>query len=138
MFQQPLVVSRKDEGDTEAAIQFAHEVDQLRGVVRIEVGGGLISENQSGTMDDGSGDRNALALSAGEQIGPLSGAGRETDAFKRGSGTLAPLAGSHTLHQQRKLDILSGSEDGDEIEGLKDEADFLATESGPAARGQPG
>ena len=42
------------------------------------------------------------------------------------------------LNQQRVFDIFAGGEDGDEVEGLKDEADFFAAESGGLGGAEPG
>src|SRR5215472_728622 len=42
VFQQPLVVGGEDESKAETAIQVAHQVDQLRGVARVKVRGGLV------------------------------------------------------------------------------------------------
>jgi hypothetical protein len=64
MFQQPLVVGRKDEGQAEAAIQIAHQVDQLRGVVSVQVRSGLVGEHQSGAMNNGSRHRDTLAFAS--------------------------------------------------------------------------
>ena len=66
-----------------AAIQVAHQVDQLRGVARVEVGSGLVGEHQRGPMHDGAGDGDALALAAGEQVGPVIGASGEADVVQR-------------------------------------------------------
>jgi hypothetical protein len=69
-----------------AAIEVVHQVDELRGVVRVQVGGGLVGQHQRGPMDDGAGNRYALTLAAGEQVGAMIGAGRETD-LSRASAT---------------------------------------------------
>ena len=58
----------------------------------------------------------------------------EADAFKSGSGPLAALARAHALHQQRIFDILAGREDGNQVEGLKDESDLFAAQRGELRR----
>ena len=126
MFEQALVVCGEDEGETEAAIEIAHEVDELGGVARVEIGGGLVGEDERGAMDDGAGDGDALALAAGEQVGALMGAGGEADAFESGSrrGGGARCVGE-SLNEQRVLDVLGSGEDGNEIEGLEDVSRFF-------------
>jgi hypothetical protein len=126
MFEQTLIVGGEDESEAETAVQIVHQVDELRGVARIQIGGGLIGQHQGGTMDDGAGHRYALTLAAGENVGALIGARREADAFQGGCDPLTAYLGAEALHQQRKLDVLSGSEDGDQVEGLKDEANLFA------------
>ncbi len=82
VLEQTLVVRGEDEGKTEAAIQVAHQVDELCRVVRVEICRRLVGQDQRGTMNDGACDGDPLALAAGEQVGTLMGAGGETDAFK--------------------------------------------------------
>ena len=82
VLEQALVVSGEDEGKTEAAIQVAHQVDELSGVARVEIGGRFVGQDQRGAMNDGAGDGNPLALSAGEQVGTLMGAGGEADVLE--------------------------------------------------------
>jgi hypothetical protein len=66
MFQQSLVVGRKNEGQPKAAIQITHQIDQLRGVVRVQIRSGLVGQHQRGAMNDGSRHRDTLALAARE------------------------------------------------------------------------
>ena len=94
VFEQALVVGGEDEGETEAAVQVAHQVDELRGVAGVEVGGGLVGQHQRGTMNDGAGDGDALTLAAGEQVGPLLCASGEADVFERLGNARAALAGA--------------------------------------------
>jgi hypothetical protein len=42
VFKQPLVMSGENEGEPEAAIQVAHQVNQQRGVMSVEVGSWLV------------------------------------------------------------------------------------------------
>ena len=82
MFEQALIVRGEDEGETEAAIEVAHQVDELGGIARVEIGGGLVGEDERGAMNDGARDGDALAFAAGEQVGALMGAGGEADVFE--------------------------------------------------------
>ena len=135
VFQQALVVGGEDEGEAEAAVEVAHQVDELGGVARVEVGGGLVGEHQGGTMDDGAGDGYALAFAAGEQVGPMAGAGGKADICEGFGNALAALARADALDEQRILDVFAGREDGDQVEGLKDEADLFAAEESEVCEG---
>src|ERR1035441_1132268 len=75
VFEQARIVGGEDEGKAEAAVESVHQVDELGGVVRVEVGGGLVGQHQGGAMHDGAGHGDALTLAAGEQGGALLGAG---------------------------------------------------------------
>ena len=87
VFEQALVVRGEDEGETEAAVEVVHQVDKLRGVVGVEIGGGFVGQHQGGAMDDGAGHGNALALAAGEQVGALIVRARERPTFSSASAT---------------------------------------------------
>src|ERR1035437_9941398 len=71
VLQQPRVMRGKNECETKTAIQVAHQVDELRSVVRVEVGGGLIGQYQRWTMHNGPRYRDPLTFSAREQVGPV-------------------------------------------------------------------
>ena len=61
---KPVIVRREDKGETEPPVEVVHQVDELGGVVGVEIGGGLVGQHQGGTMDDGAGNGDALALAA--------------------------------------------------------------------------
>ena len=73
MFEQTLIVRREDEGEAETAVEVVHQVDELRSVMRIQVGGGLIGQNQGGAMNDGASHGYTLALAAAKQVGAMMG-----------------------------------------------------------------
>ena len=138
MLEQAGIVRGEDEGEAEAAVEIVHEVDELGGIFGVEVGGGLVGEHQGRTMNDGAGYGDALTFAAGEQIGAMAGAGGEADAFKGSGYAGAALGCGDALDQQREFDVFSRGEDGDEVEGLKDESDFDAAEGGEARRAEFG
>ena len=94
VFEQALVVGGEDEGETEAAVQVAHQVDQLSGIARVEIGGGFVGQDKRGAMNDGARDGYTLALSAGKQVGPLMGAGGEADVFESFRNASAAFVGA--------------------------------------------
>jgi hypothetical protein len=132
VLQQSLVVGGENESKTKLAVQIAHQLDQLRSVERVQVRGGFIGQHQRGTMHDGASHRHSLAFTAGEQIGTMIGPVRQADALQGRCNALPAFPHSNGLDQQRELDILSGCENGNEVEGLKDEADLF-----PAQVGKP-
>jgi hypothetical protein len=75
VFEQAGVMRGEDESKAEAAVEAVHEIDELGGVVGVEVGGRLVGQHEGGAMDDGAGDGNALTLSAGEDVRAMIGAG---------------------------------------------------------------
>ena len=113
-----------------------HEINELRGVVSVEVGGGLVGQYQRRPMHDGAGDGDALALAAGEQVGAMVGARREAHAFEGRGHALSAFAASHSLDEERILDVLRGCEYWDQIEGLEDEADPVAAQGGRSHRAE--
>ena len=126
MFEQTLVVGGEDKGETEAAVQIAHQVDELCGIAGVEVGGGLIGEHKRRAMHDGTSDGDALAFSAREQVGPLLRAGGEADVGEGFGDTSTAFAGIEALDEKGILDVFGGREDRNQIEGLEDEADSFA------------
>src|SRR3954451_8355547 len=112
VLQQSLIVGGEDEGETEAAIELAHEVDQLGGVAGVEIGGGLVGQHQRGPMHDGAGHRNPLALAAREQVGTMMGAIAQADTVERFGNAPPAFLGAESLHDQGELDVLSGGENG--------------------------
>ena len=82
VLQQALVVRGEDEGQAEAAIEVAHQVDELRGIVGVEVGSGFVGQHQRWTMHDGARHGYALALAAAEQVRTLVGALGKTRRFR--------------------------------------------------------
>ena len=93
----------------------------------VEIAGGLVGEQDSRRVDQRAGDGDALHLAAGELEGHARGEGLHFDSRRRASGE---AAGCRAGKQQRQLDILDHGERVDELERLKDEADFLAPETG--------
>jgi hypothetical protein len=60
-----VVVRGDDDGGAET-VHLLEELHQTLGLGVVEVAGGFVSKEQAGTVDDGSGDGNALLLAAGQ------------------------------------------------------------------------
>jgi len=97
VFEESLIVGGEDEGEAEAAVEIVHKVNQLSGIAGVQVGGGLVGEDEGGAMDDGAGDGDTLALAAGEQVGTMVGAGGEADAFESGGHAGSAFSGGDAL-----------------------------------------
>jgi hypothetical protein len=78
------VVGDEEHGQREALAQLGEQGENLRLHGNIEGGGGLVGDEQRGTVDDGHGDHDALALASGELMRVVSPA-----ALGRGDGDLA-------------------------------------------------
>ena len=129
-----MIVRRKQKGQAKVAIENAHEIDQIGGVAGIEVGGWLVGDHERRPVDDGARHRDALALAAGQQIGPVLRALAETHFLERFQRSPAAVLRSNALDQQRIFDVLHGREYRDQVEGLKNEADSFAAKPGELRR----
>ena len=101
--------------------------DELTGIA-VEIPGGLVSEQQLWSGDEGAGDRHALLLAARQLARVMRQAMTEADrreGFCRGGKCIGATA---ELEWDR--DILQGRHRGQQVEGLKDDADPSAAEPG--------
>jgi hypothetical protein len=108
-------------------VEEGHDLDAGLGV---EVAGGLVGEDDGGVVDQGAGDGDALALSAGELVGLVVHAGFEVDVAQGLFGALDALGGGGAVVDERQLDVVQSGGAGQQVEGLEDEADFLVADAG--------
>ncbi len=94
----------------------------------VELAGGLVGDEQGGVVGEGAGDGDPLLLAAGEFAGPLGRVVGEADEGQQQLDALLAFAGVRAAQPQRDADVLGGAEDGDEAEGLEDEADVVAAQ----------
>ena len=114
-------------------VQLVEELHDLRRGGRVEVAGGLVGEQDRGLVDQGAGDRHALALAARELVGLVVHAvARAPPSPARAARPLAPLAARHAGVDQRQLDVVQRVGAGQQVEGLEDEADLLVADAPPA------
>src|SRR5262245_52426613 len=78
-------------------------------------------------IDEGSSDGDTLPLSSREFIGPVHHALLEIDGRERFFGHLVPLARANAAINERQLNIVERSRAREQVECLKDEADFLVS-----------
>jgi hypothetical protein len=112
-FRGEALVVRGDEGGTAFAADQVQEFaeDRVRGVL-VEIASGLVGEEDGGLVDDGSGDGDALLLSAGQLrwtvVEPVGKAERAKQLLRTVAGSLRVRA----VDQLRKNDILDRVEVG--------------------------
>lgn len=125
-----VVVGGADDGDAFFAVEGFHELDNFLTGFGVEVSGGFIGEDDAGRVGEGSGDGDALLLSAREFEGFIVEPVAEADALEDVGGFLDGVFAAVATKCHREHDILQGAHDSDEVEGLKNVADAVATHPG--------
>src|SRR6185436_8361290 len=95
---------------------------------RVEVAGRLVGEEDRRVVDQGAGDRHALALAARQLVGIVVHAVAQAYPLEGAAGALPPHAARHAGVDERQLDVLQGIGAGQQVEGLEDEADLLVAD----------
>ena len=120
-----------DEDDGVAlGVEIVEESHDLFAGFGVEVSGGLVGKNDGGVIDEGAGDGDALALSAGELVWLVHHAGAEVDGFKDRLGACGAFGCGGAIVDERQLDVVKGGGAGEEVEGLEDEAYLLVADTG--------
>src|SRR5579864_8500175 len=100
-------------------------------VLRIEIAGRFVGEDDPGIVDQSTRDANALLLATGKLGGQVVGSISESDAGQRLGGFLLV---SHAVKILRQHYVLDRGEEGDQVKLLEDESDlFTAHEIGRAS-----
>src|SRR5690349_16943521 len=94
----------------------------------IKVARRLVSQNDGWRIDQGAGNSDALALTAGKFIRLVIHAVGELDAGQRLLSFFEPFFGRSSVVDERKLDVVERRGTREQIERLKDEADFLVAD----------
>src|SRR5215471_14540957 len=113
------VMRREDEGGSIPLVHLPHQVDDPLASDRIEVRGRLVRKDDLRAADQRAGDRDPLALPAGELVGTVAGVVSKTDLLEErhhpGPALVSPEL---PLEEQRKLHVLEDAEDADQVEAL--------------------
>ncbi len=118
-------------------VQLLHQVDDVLAGHRVEVGGGLVGEHELRAGDQRARDGDALALAAGQLVGPVLLIGRSPTRSSSGAiRSLRSRRGELALQQQRQLDVLEDAQHRDQVEALEDEADGVQPQVGQLPLGQ--
>ena len=107
-------------------IDLPEEPHHVIGRGTVKCAGRLIGEEKAGAGDEGSGDGDALLLSAGHLVWQVVLPGEQPHAVEILLGELHPLAGADTLVVKRQGDVLQRGLEGDEVEGLEDKTDLMS------------
>jgi methylisocitrate lyase len=129
-------VAHEEESGAIFAAHLADQGQSLGGVLAIQIAGGLIGEDQLGAVGERPGHGDALLLAGGELARIVVETVAEPDAGQHLSGMSAVGATRAEAHAED--DIFQDGEPLEEIEGLKDIADFFGPEAVTAGLAQRG
>ena len=122
----PRVVGDHDDRLAELVDGAAQEVEHLGRGLRVEVARRLVGEDDRRPGGQRAGHGDALLLAAGELGGPVVEAVAEADGVDE---AVDPrVVGLAAGDRQRQEDVLPRVEDGQQVEGLEDEADLVAAQ----------
>ena len=99
-------------------------------VVRVQVSGGLVGQEEGGAVDQGAGNGGALHFAPAHLVGEGAGAGGQADEVEHLRGAGAGLAGFLAAEKEGEFGVLDGRHGGKEIEKLEDNAESFAAVGG--------
>jgi hypothetical protein len=114
-------------------VQDLEEPQDLEGGRAVEVAGRLVGEDDERLVGERPGDRDALALAAGQRRGQVIGARAEPDLAEQLDGPPSRPPGRASGQEGRQLDVLPRGQLVHQVERLEDEADVTASHPGQAA-----
>lgn len=121
----------RDEGNGVAfAVKLAEEFENCFAGERVERTGRLIGENDFRFVHQRACDGDALRLTTGELTGAILYAIGKSDRVNGAQGAFAAFLAADVGVDHGQLDIFENIEPGQEVEGLKDEADLFVADAG--------
>ena len=130
-------VGDHDDGGA-GGVQVAEEVHDVEAVLTVEVAGGLVAEDELRVGDHGTGDGDALLLTAGELLRIVARPVDHVHALQHLVDLRLALRLAEPDVAQRQLHVLEDVHVIDEVEALEHEADDPATELQTVALTQSG
>ena len=127
-------VGHQDQGHVLFGAGIANQIDDLLLMPRIDIGRGLIGQQQLGPIGQGAGDGDALLLAHGKHGRLVPQPVRQADVPSSWRARDFVRAAAGEAHAQQ--DILEGREAGEQIEGLKHVADMVRAEPVAAVLGK--
>ena len=118
------------------AVQLLEEGQDLLARARVESPGGLVGEEERGTVGQGARDGHPLALAAGELGGQRVRLLLDPDLVEQLQGALAALLAPDPRVEQRQLHVAGDRGPGQQVVGLEDEAELLVPDPGQGAAGE--
>ena len=119
--------------DSQGAVQFLQQLQHFGPIGGIQVPGGLIRQKQQGVVAHRPRDADPLHLSSRELLGILAEAMEQAQALEQPGGLPPGDVRGYAVQHEGKGRVFQGGEGGQEIEGLKDETDPTAADSGEPA-----
>ncbi len=116
----------------------SHRLHDLLAVGGIQVGSGLICQDEGRFGCQGAGDCHALLLPAAELVWALVPALAQPNCRQQIAHALAALRGAVPVQEQRHLDVLIRRQGGDQGEELEDKADRTTAHVRPLVAVEPG
>jgi hypothetical protein len=89
----------------------------------VEMGGGLVGQEQGRVVGEGPGDGQALLLATGEVAGPEPHPVGQGHLLEQGLGPFPRRLGPGSRGPEGDLHVLQGGQAGDQVEGLEHDAD---------------
>jgi hypothetical protein len=117
--------------------ELAQQPGDVVAVAGIEVGGGLVGQDDAGVVGEGPGDGDALLLAAGELVGSEVQPLAKAQAGEQFEGSPPGSAAKHGGEVAGQFDVLEGVKCGEQVEVLEDETEVPGTEGweGPVGSG---
>ena len=134
---QGLVVGDQHEGRARLPVEFLHEGDHRRACLGVQVPGGLVGEEDSRTVGEGSREGDPLLLPARQLGRVVVEAIPESHAIEQVPSPLTVAGGPLPAHQlQRHEHILECRQRRQQVEGLEDKAYVSGAEAGSPVFGE--
>src|SRR5436309_3133901 len=113
-----------------ALVQLGEQLHHRLPVLRVQVSGGLVREQDEGIAGDGAGDGHALLLAARELPGHVARPVAHADAIESVLYALLAIRRRHSPVGQGQLDVLEDGQVADQVEALEDEPDVAVADVG--------
>ena len=97
--------------------------------VGIELAGRFVCEEQARPVGEGPGEGDPLLLAAGQLVRPVAGSLAQADELEQVGDACVACLGIGMDKTKRYLDVLGGSQEWHQPEGLEDKGDGLAADA---------
>ena len=111
-------------------VQLLEDTHDIFAGLRVQGAGRFVGQQQTGAVDQGTGNGDALLLTAGEFIGAVVGAFPQADTGERFQRHLGGVAGRDAGVEERQLNLTLGAGAGEQVKALEDETDFPVAHGG--------
>jgi hypothetical protein len=124
------VVGDQNGGEAVVLLEVLNEAEDVSSGAGVEIAGGFVGQEERGFGDEGAGEDDALLLAAGEFAGTVAGAGFEPHILEAGESFRRGGITGFAADEQGHHDVFEGSEFGEQVMDLPDEADVAIAERG--------